>query len=102
MHYLAIEDVCCNDLRWLEFLTSAEISPEDITQEFLADGLVSAHTAVKAESFERRKEILGPPDKAFKRTLELVIEEILEDAEHSPALEDFEDDDHLKFIKRPL
>ncbi|KAJ5691150.1 zinc finger domain protein [Penicillium malachiteum] len=102
MRYLAIEDVCYNDLNWLEYLTGAEESPEAITQVFLANGLVAAHTAVKAESFERRKEILGPPDNAFKPTLELLIEEILEDAGNSPALYSFHEDDDLEFIKRPL
>lgn len=104
MHCLAIEDVCYNDPNWLEFLAAAEVSPEEgIVQEFLANGLISAHTAVKAESSERRKEIIGPYSKyKIQPTLESVIEDILHESGNFPMLSDFDDNDSLEFIKRPL
>lgn len=103
MHCPAIEDVCYNDAGWLGFLACARLSAEEgIIQGFLARGLISAHTVVKTESFERRKEILGPPPKGLiQPTLESIIEKILE-AGNFPLLYEFDDDDNLEFIKRPL
>lgn len=104
MHYLAIESVCLNDPKWLEFLARAEQSPEEgLIQTFLSKGLISAHTVVQAGSIERRKEILGTPAKiTIQPTLESVIEEILEKAGNYPMLHEFEDEDSLQFIRQPL
>jgi hypothetical protein len=104
MHYLAIESVCLNDPKWLEFLAGAEQSPEEgLIQTFLSKGLISAHTVVQAGSIERRKEILGTPAKiTIQPTLESVIEEILEKAGNYPMLHEFEDEDSLQFIRQPL
>lgn len=104
MHYLAIEDVCFNDPDWIEFLAGAEQSPDEgLIQTFLSKGLISAHTAVKAESIERRKEVLGTPTRStIQPTLESVIEEIVEKAGNYPMLHEFEEDDNLEFIRRPL
>lgn len=67
----------------------ADLTPEaGVIQTFLAKGLISAHAAVQAESFERRKEILGSPyDNWSLPTLESGRVPMLYEAEDEESLE---------------
>jgi len=102
MHYLAIEDVCFNDPQWLQYLAGLGRCPEEgVIETFVARGLVSAYAFVKTESFEKRKELLGPAEGAFRMMLKCIVERFIE-CQFGPMLRGMSSEDRLEFVHWPV